>query len=93
MSHADYYKNATHDRRASGHIFADEQEIGTTLACCHCGNNFLVRRGSGKRRGFCMECGSATCGRKECDVCVPFEKRLEAYEKGKIKRLTDEPTY
>jgi len=55
-----------------------------TLQCCHCGAHWHVVPGSGRRRGFCMHCMRPTCGRPECNVCVPIEKWLDQVEKGII---------
>lgn len=51
-----------------------------TLQCCHCNKHYIVRPGSGKRRGWCTLCGQATCGAAACATCVPFERRLERFE-------------
>jgi hypothetical protein len=60
----------------------DNVEIDTRM-CCHCGANFASKPGiwtphSQKkvRRGFCMNCNSHTCGKFECDPCVPVEKKV-----------------
>lgn len=59
-----------------------------TLRCCHCQKSWVVRRGSGIRRGFCTKCGGPTCGGPACECeCVNFEKRLEMFEAGKIHTL------
>ena len=51
-----------------------------TLQCCHCGRHFIVKHGSGIRRGFCMNCNKVTCGATACSVCVPYEKQIEMIE-------------
>ena len=72
-------------RRPHGVILEDGQEVADTAQCCHCGAHFVVVRGSGKKRGFCFgKCKGPTCGRPECDPCVPFESRIDLYEKRKI---------
>ena len=58
-----------------------------TLRCCHCAHHFVVKPGSGTRRGFCTKCNAVTCGDAGCDPCYAFERRLEDYEKGKLKIL------
>ncbi len=70
--------------RADGNIIVDGNEVGETRQCPHCNAHFLSIRGSGSIRGYCMLCGKVTCGKPKCDSCVPFEKKLEEYEKGKI---------
>lgn len=80
-------ENAKSVRNPKGTIFIDGRESADTMQCCHCGAHFVMERGSGKKRGWCMLCSDMTCGKKRCDECLPFEKRLELYEKGKIKIL------
>lgn len=58
-----------------------------TLRCVHCQHTWVVQPGSGKRRGFCTQCAGPTCGAPQCCDCVPFEKKLELYEAGKLKTL------
>ena len=70
--------------KPKGHIIINGQTVADTLQCCHCQGHWIPIRGSGKRRGFCMNCGSVTCGRPSCDRCLPWEKKLELIEKGKI---------
>lgn len=67
--------------RPKGH-FLDQNgnEIADTLQCCHCGAHFEVVKGSGRKRGFCMCCNGVTCGKPECDLCVPAEQQLENME-------------
>lgn len=52
-----------------------------TYTCCHCNRVVVVRPGSGKERGFCFLCHAPHCGRGGCWKCVPFERKLEAYER------------
>lgn len=54
------------------------------LTCCHCRRAWVVKPGSGIRRGFCTKCQKVTCGSPECDACLPAEKRLDLFEAGKI---------
>jgi hypothetical protein len=60
------------------------------LVCCHCRFTWEVIVGSGIQRGFCAKCCGYTCGKPECNVCVPFEQRLENEEAGR-DRLTISP--
>lgn len=78
---------AQHTRQANGAIIIDGMHVADTLQCVHCGTMWIPVKGSGKKRGFCMKCHGVTCGCKECDTCMPFEKKLDMYEKGKIKIL------
>ena len=45
--------------------------------CCHCQMVFPYVRNSGKDRGWCSMCRDLTCGRPECDPCVPVLQMLE----------------
>lgn len=73
--------------RPHGHWLVDGKEVADTLQCVHCGDHFVVVFGSGKRRGFCMNCNGTTCGKPGCHACIPFEKKLDLYEAGKISTL------
>jgi len=68
--------------KAKGHILVDNRMVADTAQCVHCNGHFQIVRGSGRVRGFCTKCMGPTCGSRECDECVPFEKRLEIMEKG-----------
>lgn len=81
------FNRAVSVRRPKGVIIIDGIEVGQTRMCAHCGTHFLSVRGSGQERGFCTNCMGDTCGDKTCDPCVPYEKRIELYEKGKISKL------
>jgi len=74
--------------RPAGHIVigdpgSDRVIERDTLQCVHCGAHFVIQPGSGNRRGFCLCCNGPTCGRPECDVCVPTEQKLENIEAGR----------
>lgn len=59
-----------------------------TLQCRHCGRHWIVKPGSGAKRGWCLKCSGPLCGRRDCMTeCLPFEKRLELYENGEIAVL------
>ncbi len=62
---------------------------GDTLQCCHCGCVWIPIKGSGIPRGYCLHCAQVTCGKPECHVCLPFEKKLELIEKnaGIVNRI------
>lgn len=74
-------------KREDGIIVLNGSVVATTKQCCHCGNHFVMVKGSGVKRGWCMKCHAITCGKIECCKCVPFEKKLELYEAGKIPTL------
>lgn len=79
-----------------GGIVIDGVQKASTLQCPHCGMHFVMVRGSGKRRAFCVRCQAVTCGNHTCDVCIPLEARLEHAEGTKtrydeeIRRLTSQ---
>jgi hypothetical protein len=56
-----------------------------SITCCHCNHVFFIQRRSGKERGWCRMCSAPTCGDTRCDSalngCVPFEQKLERYER------------
>ena len=76
------------NKRANGESIFRCRESGkeiavfATIKCVHCGAHTDVVPGSGRRRFWCMNCNGNTCGKPECDACVPWEKAMEAYEKG-----------
>lgn len=54
---------------------------GETLMCAHCQFHWIVKPGSGMKRGWCFNCGGPTCGKKHCEEhCVPFERAIEIME-------------
>jgi len=67
-------------KKPAGHIFLDNKVIADTLQCKHCGIHWIPIKGSKKRRGFCMKCFGTTCGKLACDVCIPFEVKLDIHE-------------
>lgn len=52
------------------------------LSCVHCGGQFPHQPGSGKIRGFCMNCNGPVCG-PGCAECIPTELYLENLEHGR----------
>lgn len=66
--------------------FDDGKVVETpTMQCRHCGQHWIMLPGSGRERGWCTKCMGPLCGKKECmDQCLPFEKRLDLYEAGKL---------
>lgn len=77
------------EHRPSGTIIVDEVEVAHTLMCPHCNSHFIST--SHTVHDYCCNCAALTCGQQKCLRCVPFERRLELYEQGKIGRLMDEP--
>lgn len=80
--------------RASGHVFTmglwGELWEGQTLQCSHCQHTWILKKGSGRERGFCTKCMGYTCGKPECDECVPIEQRCSNIEAG-LHPLTPKP--
>jgi hypothetical protein len=77
----DFYADTKWERKPSGVILIDNEEVASTICCPHCNSHFISRKGSGERRAFCINCKAVTCGRPACDACVPFEKKMERLEK------------
>jgi len=71
-----HYKNT---KALSDGFLIDETGLVTErelLHCVHCGYMWQVQPGSGRKRGYCTCCAGPTCGRTECDSCVPLMKKL-----------------
>lgn len=86
-------------KKPGGHVIIDGQEVAQTLQCGHCHAQWIVVRGSGRRRGFCMGCNKPTCGNQACMACIPREAKLEFQDGGNtnprkhlkiIKKLMDQ---
>lgn len=71
-------------KKQAGVILMDGVQVADTKQCCHCGGHFVMVKGSGKLRGYCTKCHEITCGKIECCKCVPFEKKLDLAEAGKL---------
>ena len=93
LSPDDEYKNASNPRQEHGAIILDGQQVASTLQCPHCGSHFVSRKGSGKRRTWCLRCNAVTCGQHTCDPCIPFEKRLDICEKVPGLDISQVPAY
>lgn len=61
-----------------------------TVACVHCGFNWVPQPGSGKVRGWCTRCNGPVCG-PGCAECVPKEQQMLNMEMGRAPR-TPGPT-
>lgn len=60
-----------------GGITIDGIQVVSTKMCPHCGAHFNMVKGSGTRRAWCFKCDAVTCGKPECDACIPIEARFE----------------
>lgn len=67
-------------RKPAGHIIEGATTVADTACCVHCGGHWVVQRGSGIARGFCMNCNGPYCG-PGCQNCIPTEKMLETIER------------
>jgi len=71
------------EHKASGFILMDDVEVACTIRCVHGGEHFISIRGSGTKRGYCMNCSGVFCGPQHAN-CYHWEKKLDDYEKGKL---------
>jgi len=72
-------------RRPAGHVIMVDpggvELMADTLQCVHCGAHWIVKPGSGRKRGFCLKCMGPTCGSPRCEhSCNPVEAQIEAME-------------
>lgn len=73
--------------KESGAIVIDGHHAAATQQCKHCGSHEVIRKGSGKRRGWCLACGGFLCGKEFClRYCIPHEARIEWQEALSQKR-------
>jgi hypothetical protein len=61
---------------------SDRRRESPTLQCGHCGGHWVPEPGSGRVRGWCLNCCRPVCG-PGCEKCVPLEQMLENIEKGR----------
>lgn len=86
------YKDARAHRNASGFFVLDRgtgkgwEVVADTLQCPHCNQHFIFTLNVS---GHCFKCGKDICGSEHCMAkdCMPFEKKLELYEAGKLSVL------
>lgn len=62
------------------------KEVADTVQCCHCGRHGTWTKDTWKKSGWCINCQRVRCGRKECEPCVHWEKRMEIYEKKRAEK-------
>lgn len=56
-----------------------------TFQCPHCGRHRRMPVAAlGDRGQYCHMCNQPRCSSKKCQVCVPFEKKMEAYERREV---------
>lgn len=76
-----------------GAILFDGVQVADTHQCVHCSGHFIMRFNSqgksvnpgGHSYSWCPGCSGPTCGRTDCDSCVPFEAKLEYHEAQTLK--------
>src|SRR5439155_17881646 len=85
LNPANPFADAEYDKHPSGYIIVDGVEVARTKQCCHCGQHFISKKGSGVIRGRCAACGGKiTCGAPKCDVHIPFEAKLDILDGGNV---------
>ena len=58
-----------------------------SIRCVHCDLHWIVDPGSGRKRGWCLNCGGPHCGGKNCWSCTPFQKKLdEAMQRARLSQ-------
>lgn len=60
-----------------GAVIVGGRQVAHTQMCPHCGAHFQMKKGSGVRRAWCTRCVKVTCGKSECDACIPLEARFD----------------
>lgn len=74
-------------KKPAGAVLVDGKYVGDTRQCVHCSAHWVVEHGSGKKRGWCMNCKGFLCGSPNCmDRCIPLEARLQGWEGNKTKK-------
>lgn len=48
-----------------------------TVQCVHCGCQWTIQPGSGRRRNFCEYHMGPTCGKPSCDSCLRKEHGMQ----------------
>ena len=67
-------------RNPSGFVFVNGRQVADTLQCVHCQAHFVVVKGSGRKRGWCLNCNGPTCS-PICSECYPAEKQMQDEER------------
>lgn len=86
-------------RHAAGAIMHDGGSqagwtvISESVQCVHCGAHITIEPGSGRERGFCLNCMGVVCGHQNCWECIPEEQMLlnmEAAGRARMQAATDD---
>ena len=80
-----HYLQNSGGKHTSGYVIITEPDAptieGETLSCCHCQFTWIVKPGSGLKRGWCYKCNKPVCGKKKClEKCAPWEMQMEIAE-------------
>lgn len=78
-----YLEHVASHPAAHGIITVDGRIVEETdqASCVHCQFNWVVKPGSGTKRGWCWRCGGPTCGKQKCETrCDPWERWVERVE-------------
>lgn len=78
------FGNVKHEMKAHGAWMVDGIEVASTLQCPHCDAHFVSLRDSRVERLWCSHCSAVTCGKPECNVCIPYMRKLEILEKSTL---------
>ena len=61
------------------------------MQCRHCGGHWEVVPGSGRQRGWCMNCSGPLCGAAHCMChCEPFEKQVEQIRRRALDEIQNQ---
>ena len=74
---------------------SDRKVVRDCLQCSHCQFTWHVVPGSGRKRGWCMNCNGPTCGKLRCErTCIHWKKKHELIASGHATKaiLVNDPT-
>lgn len=72
-----------------GAIIINGKQVADTYVCVHCGMHFRKTFDAGRGKwlnpgghadSICLKCYGPTCGKEKCNVCIPFEAKIEYHE-------------
>lgn len=70
---------------------AGVEDEGDTVQCVHCQMHWKIVPGSGRTRGYCLNCDGLTCGKPACETkCLPAEKMIQQMEaRGRLEETIE----
>jgi hypothetical protein len=78
---AGFYAKAKSVENPHGYIVDESgNSVADTKQCAHCGKHFVIFSDSDS--GWCFKCNEIICSDPRCSQCMPFEKALDACERG-----------